>query len=263
MSNPTDYAASLLTDARGSIRDRRKLGNNTYARRTGTAVAVRLHDTDVVTLHDDGTVTLETGGWRTVTTRDRMNRYAPGALITTSRGVMSVHVGGTTYCYVDGFTYSAATGEVLTDPAVIDAERHAHELVRKAEAAARRWIRSMTEDEARTLGDKLAASDYRGDCFYCCMTTNGLTLGDAAGSPHVAPHLAERYFVPSLIRHAVIAAGEQRTAAYWIVDMQRGDTNVPTRIVRAVADYIAPRLIAEGWPDVDVDGYPAAEAVAR
>lgn len=67
---------------------RRKLENNTWLERRTTdapkdgtyksAYAVRLHNTDVVTLHPDGSYTLNSGGWRTVTTKDRINRYAPG-----------------------------------------------------------------------------------------------------------------------------------------------------------------------------------------
>jgi hypothetical protein len=60
-----------------SGRDRRKLENNTYLERRGLDFAVRLHSTDVVTIHPDGTYTLRTGGWKTVTTKDRINRYSP------------------------------------------------------------------------------------------------------------------------------------------------------------------------------------------
>lgn len=56
----------------------RKVGNNTYARiLPDGSVAIRLHATDVVTIHADGTYTLRSGGWRTVTTKDRMNKYCP------------------------------------------------------------------------------------------------------------------------------------------------------------------------------------------
>lgn len=66
-------AAQVLGARRG-----RKLENNTYLeRRSADSIAVRLHSTDVVTYYADGKVVLNSGGWRTVTTKDRLNKYAP------------------------------------------------------------------------------------------------------------------------------------------------------------------------------------------
>lgn len=64
------------------------LQNNTRLYRYGEdTLAVRLHNTDVVTLDrmDDQNVavTLDTGGWRTVTTKSRMNEWAPGRVMIT------------------------------------------------------------------------------------------------------------------------------------------------------------------------------------
>lgn len=54
-----------------------KVANNTYATHEADGIHYRLHSTDVVILHPDGSATLNSGGWRTVTTKDRLNRYAP------------------------------------------------------------------------------------------------------------------------------------------------------------------------------------------
>lgn len=68
----------------------RKLGNNTYVESIGhtvTAIAVRLHATNIVTYHPDGTIVLNTGGWNTVTTRDRMHQLTPrGVSVSGSKG---------------------------------------------------------------------------------------------------------------------------------------------------------------------------------
>lgn len=53
------------------------LENNTRLVKRGEDYAVKLHSTDVVTIHPDGTYTLRTGGWKTRTTKDRINKYAP------------------------------------------------------------------------------------------------------------------------------------------------------------------------------------------
>ena len=105
----------FLTDARGIVRDRRKVAHNTYAHRVADGVAIRLHATDVVTFTDAGTVRLDSGGWRTKTTRDRLHRYAPAARVHQSDGVIWVTTNAGPFPFVDGFEYRPDTGEVLTD----------------------------------------------------------------------------------------------------------------------------------------------------
>jgi hypothetical protein len=59
-------------------REHRALCNNTVLHRLDAdAIAVRLHETDVVTYHRDGTFTLNTGGWHTLTTMSRINDFTP------------------------------------------------------------------------------------------------------------------------------------------------------------------------------------------
>lgn len=84
-----DEARDMMSKARNG---RKKLANNTYLVRLAPRdvpgrwdtdaphYAVRLHQTDVVTMHPDGTYTLDSGGWKTTTTKDRINRYAPHSL---------------------------------------------------------------------------------------------------------------------------------------------------------------------------------------
>jgi hypothetical protein len=75
MQDPTTYteAAELL----GS-KDSRKIANNTtLVRLADDRICVRLHRTVVVEFRADGTTRLDSGGWRTVTTKERLNRYMP------------------------------------------------------------------------------------------------------------------------------------------------------------------------------------------
>ena len=70
-------AVSLLQTAR-SPENGKPLENNTRLfRLPNSHMAIRLHETDVVTISPDNVYTLNTGGWRTVTTKDRINRYSP------------------------------------------------------------------------------------------------------------------------------------------------------------------------------------------
>ncbi len=57
---------------------RKKVANNTYLeRRLNGDIEVVLHYTAVVVAHSDGTFTLNSGGWRSVTTKERINRFSP------------------------------------------------------------------------------------------------------------------------------------------------------------------------------------------
>jgi hypothetical protein len=69
-------AVSMVKEKRN--KDRRKVGNNTYAEiLPNGSVGIMLHSTYVVKIHEDGTYTLSNGGWQTSTTKDRINQYSP------------------------------------------------------------------------------------------------------------------------------------------------------------------------------------------
>lgn len=56
----------------------KRVANNTVRYETSDDATVwRLHDTDVVKRSASGIFTLNSGGWRTPTTKDRINTYAP------------------------------------------------------------------------------------------------------------------------------------------------------------------------------------------
>ena len=71
--------AEAVSMVRGKTnRDRRKVGNNTYASiMPDGSVGITLHNTCVVRIYQDGSYKLSNGGWKTVTTKDRINKYSP------------------------------------------------------------------------------------------------------------------------------------------------------------------------------------------
>lgn len=87
-------------------RDSRKVGNNTYLERLDAdRVGVRLHGTYVVEISEGGTYRLNSGGWRTVTTKDRINTFAP-CRVSQVRGEWIVRHGGADMPFADGMTLS-------------------------------------------------------------------------------------------------------------------------------------------------------------
>jgi hypothetical protein len=63
--------------AKGRNKTERRIANNTLVIDKGTHVAIRLHNTDIVEVYPDGTYVLDSGGWHTVTTKQRINTFAP------------------------------------------------------------------------------------------------------------------------------------------------------------------------------------------
>lgn len=59
---------------------------NTKLERLDGGIVIRLHRTNVVTFRPCGRVILNSGGWRTVTTKERINRYS-GIHVWSERGV--------------------------------------------------------------------------------------------------------------------------------------------------------------------------------
>lgn len=65
-------------DAKLGTKEIKKLENNTHlVRLDADRIGVRLHQTYVVVYHRSGKVAVDSGTWRTVTTKDRINKYTP------------------------------------------------------------------------------------------------------------------------------------------------------------------------------------------
>lgn len=114
MNTPLTYATALeiIKTARGQ---RKKIDRNTYLELCfeGHPV-VRLHNTNVITFKPNGDVTLRTGGWRTVTTKDRINKYS-GVSIYQKKGqwfVVDARAGGVDCVFEEGDDYTPAAHAV-------------------------------------------------------------------------------------------------------------------------------------------------------
>lgn len=165
-------------------RTSRKLCNNTYLkRREDDAVAIMLHQTDVVTYFADGTVILNSGGWLTVTTKDRMNRFSP-LQVWSERGVWYVALNntGATFAYQDGLTWRGGEfSGVGPDPAE----------TRKLRVSVRRYA----SDFVAALIDGDVPMPSGGDCWIC--------LVPGKDKNHILSHIEEKYYVPSLLLRAI------------------------------------------------------------
>lgn len=175
----------------GRCREQRKLANNTYLIRKDEDVAVRLHNTDVVTIHANGTYTLNSGTWRTLTTKDRINTYAP-VRIHQEKGVWYMGDGSLFY---DGMVVDA--DGVPLEPRQPDGyERKLKTIKKQAKEYATGYVAAL----------KAGAVDYPsgGDCWFCLGRT---VAGGNGSTEHIRHHIEEKYYVPSLLVNAGRDAG--------------------------------------------------------
>jgi hypothetical protein len=199
-------------------RKTRKLANNTYLVPVTIpeAIAVRLHQTYIVMYKKNGDITLNSGGWRTMTTRSRFDVLLPdGWRVWADKGEWylskaAYQKDADTFLFQDGITIKPS-GKVTNagDMKLHKQNQLTREKVKRY--AAGFW-------NALKKGDVPAPSG--GDCWMCCMFNQnqrrdyyGIKGGTvpnekgAGGIDHLLQHMKEKYYVPSLLLHAMDVMG--------------------------------------------------------
>jgi hypothetical protein len=261
-------AEKLYASARDKIAGKPLENNTRLVKLSDDTYGVKLHSTVVVFIHYDGTYALNTGGWRTVTTKDRINRYAP-CVVYSDRGTWYVKAQGAPWkergitgeTFRDGM-HVAADGTPLVSPA----ERQRAERLVKRENDTKERIRRYADKVARWLKHEQLVSQANGDCWFCSMRDeNGTPMGDLHDdSDHLAQHMQDGYVMVSLLVNALKAAGYRDEGVSIFLGYhengdgegviggirhnQWGDTpyaSIPL-VKRAVRKYMANRLVAVG-----------------
>jgi hypothetical protein len=185
MTNYTEATTKL------GNRTRRKLENNTYLEQIDQeTIGVKLHNTFVVKYHKNGNCTLDSGGWKTVTTKDRINKYSP-VRIYQKKGLWFVDE---TTLYQDKMIL-LPTGETQgTEP-----------YQKKAQNKLTRQIGQYAKDYVAALYKGEIPAPSGGDCWLCSLVdTEGRSWGESMHDPsHIISHMEEKYYVPTLIHRAV------------------------------------------------------------
>lgn len=195
----------------------RIIANNTvrYTRPDGTVV-IRLHHTDILMFSADGKeCTYDTAGWKTVTTKDRFNRFGP-VRVYSDRGQWYMN-GNKANPYHDGITLK----RVNKDAGIwlIPVSNNSREL--KLAEHIKRFVNKLDKMEAAPMPEA-------GDCFFCQFSagaehidvgghkaTQYLPARDARVRPmqkdinpdHLLSHVKEGYLHGSLIVNAMRWAG--------------------------------------------------------
>jgi len=215
----------------------RLLQNNTVEYYRDGKRIIRLHSTDILEF-DGNKCRIFTGGWQTVTTKDRINSYAP-VRISQCRGVWSVHSGSyandtlQTVPFYDGITI--VNGKLpKAKPQITKQQTKLAESIRKFVARI----------------DKLAElpKPDSGDCWYCLMFDNvaahippGNPAGAKSANPdHLREHIRQGYLHGSLIVNAVRWAGYQDGMLSLIYT--RFDSYAKTTVKRCLRRYLRAQL---------------------
>lgn len=204
----------------------RKVANNTFewTESDGTR-HIRLHKTDVVTFKPNGDVILNTGGWRTLTTKARINEFAP-VTVYSDRGTW----------YATNGNWHTAERTPFVDGMVL---KHG-----KVKPPTKRQLATKArEDKLRAKINKFLAQIDKldtlpepdsGDCWVCLMFERGFAQGEYTperggriskpgykynNASHLREHIRDNYLHGTLIQNAYLWAG----ASLFLWDMHRRD----------------------------------------
>lgn len=201
-------------------KDRRKLENNTYLeKRDGGNIAVKLHQTDVVTFTPKNEVILSSGGWKTVTTKDRINRYSRAG-IHQKNNQWFVYVSAD-YSNPDKPVFFENPVTIFKDGVIITAKNKikggevATKAKEKAFEAQKKGIKTYCVAFIDSLFAGKVAKPGAGDCWVCC----GVTTDDS----HIVDHIEENYFVPRLLYNALEAIPTSRLTKGYIGQLWEGE----------------------------------------
>jgi hypothetical protein len=246
----------VVADTLGN-RETRKVANNSYLTFTegqrdreghpgqrGT-IAYRLHGTYVVLYHHNGTVELNSGGWRTVTTKDRINRcfsdYGPtGYRVYSTNRVWHLYRHGERVAeFADGMV-------IHPDDSITGAMTTAD--IRKRDASNAKLDKLVRAYIAKLTPAKIvkACNNMAGDCLFCQMERGGANV---PGTMHLWDHLSERYYMGSLFLNALTHChyGPALPGLVYMAakgEMHGNTPHVDATLTRCLARYFRDKLRA-------------------
>lgn len=206
-------AAAELNETQMKRYGRKLLQNNTYLyKRDENAYAVQLHLTDVVTIRRDGTFVLNSGGWRTPTTKERINNYAP-CTIQQMGGIWYVVPASPQIrqnCTNFDYRESIRGCPVFEDGIVVQADGTVAgfrvsdtERYESAKRVIDRLVTKYLKGYIKSVMDAgIISRPSGGDCWGCYMKVQGNPQSEAFGFSHYFEHFKDEYFVPSLFLNA-------------------------------------------------------------
>lgn len=195
---------------------KRKLYNHTYlVVRDDGGFGIRLHDTEILIFYPNKTV-LNTGGWKTVTTKERFNRYLEGWSVFSDKGVWYLTRG---YGYDNKRRIPYADGITIYTSGKITGQGADPKKQQKLRRKALKFVR----DYMKAFAAGRVPAPSAGDCWSCAMFAQKSKPGSQPD--HIHEHIKESYFVPSLLARAIARFPVSPMARWYLSDMWAGTSN--------------------------------------
>ena len=207
-------------------RDTKKLANNTYARKEGENIVIRLHNTDIAVFLPNGNVVLKTGGWQSSTTKSRINKFTQA----------SIYQKNNVWYFNDGSVFYEGVS-VRPDGSVVRPRKP--EETEKRTKARKAKIKKFLDKVCQKAKEDGLNGPEAGDCLFCQMELQGRLIGG-----HVESHLKEGYVVPSMIASAFVHGGFTNPQSSYVVAAnmaERGDTSFLRQVVRRYIEKQLPK----------------------
>jgi len=173
-----------------------------YLTRDGKRI-IHFHHTDILIFSGDS-VRISSGGWRTITTKERINKFLPDGLRLGSMGgfwAISSRNGGS-FTFKDGMVFD---GLHCVDSTRTNADYKKYLVFKKA-------VNKYVDNYCKLLFSGKMELPGAGDCFICHFSSSSDYC--------IFSHIKENYLVPSLIWNAM-----QKDTYYlpYIKQLQTGD----------------------------------------
>jgi hypothetical protein len=164
------------------------IASNTVEYFKGSMRVIRYHHTDILTFSADS-LRLDSGGWKTITTKDRINKFLPvGYSLVSDRGLWILTTLAGSYPFQDGMIIDLHTQAAIDSPPL--------DVIRKENNAWDKKVRKFVNDYAKKLYSGTMEIPDSGDCFYCILAAQNPSVKEF---DHIRMHIEENYLVPSLI----------------------------------------------------------------
>ena len=187
--------------------------------------AIRFHNTDIITFRTDNKIVLNSGGYRTLTTKERINKFAPVQLYQ-NKGLWYINNGSLFYdnCVIN------SEGKLISKPLQND----------KIEAKVKK-LKKQISDYCNLITKENLPVPSPGDCWLCNLhDKNNIPMGEfSKDTSHLLSHLKENYLHGSIIVNAMREAGYQDKQIGLHYQMKLIDT-----FKRSLRKYLQKRLIS-------------------
>jgi hypothetical protein len=207
LENCTDYKSATVID-NNTLRIEYNNGNS----------AIRLHNTDIITFAGKKII-LNSGGWRTVTTKDRINKYSPARLYQ-NKGLWYLSEGKLFYdnCVID------QSGKLISKElknTVIESK------VTKLKKQITKYCNLITKDNL--------PEPNSGDCWLCLFMDK-----DGKQNDHLLEHIKQGYLHGSILVNAMIESGYRNDGQIGLFYHMK----LVDAFKRSVRKYLQKRLIS-------------------